>query len=96
MKKNLLLPLFFVLSSLAYGQNFKYEFVLEGVNNPGDAKYAITEIRELLGVKTMKFHDDTNTFEILTHLEWEVEEMIYDLESIGLTLVGIIEKTNLE
>ena len=79
-----------------FSQKFTYNFKIESVTDPGNAKYAIEEIRDLLGVRIVRFMDETDEFEILTHLEWEVDEMAYDFSTIGFVLIGIITKTNVE
>lgn len=96
MKKFLLLLTGLAFWQFGYSQQFKYEFQLESISDSGDAKHVIADIRELLGVVIVKFHDEVDEFEILTHLNWEVEEMKYDLESIGYELSDVIVKTIIE
>ena len=100
MLKILYLSFFLVLGSASYTQessfNYHYIFKLEGISEPSNAKFTIVEIRELLGVKAMRFNDETDEFTILTHLDYEVEELSYDFGTIGLVLVGDIIKLIIE
>lgn len=79
-----------------YSNGFSYVFKFDGVTEPADGKYAIIEIRELLGVRAVRFNNDTDEFNILTHLDWTVEEMTFDFESLGFTLSGELIKIYLE
>lgn len=87
---------FFWCCTSTFANDFIYSFKISSVDSPGMAKQKILELRELLGVKTIRFSDDTDLFEIHTHLDFSVEEMLSDLNSIGIVLVGPITKTNKE
>lgn len=80
----------------SFGQQFSYTFQLVDISEPGEAKLTIDEIRELLGVTVIKFNDDSDRFEILTHLDYDLPELTSDLAYIGLVLVGEITKVNIE
>lgn len=81
-------------SGQLFGQTFTYSFKIQLVTDPGHAKIKIGQIRDLLGVKTVYFQDDLDQFRIKTHLDFEVEEMMSDFESIGLTVQGGVTKTS--
>ena len=80
----------------AYAQDFIYTFKLTGVTEPGDAKYAINDMRSILEVKTVYFDDDTDKFEIHTDLDFEITTMMEDLYYGGLLVDGEISKINVE
>ncbi|NOQ74761.1 MAG: hypothetical protein GQ574_22295 [Crocinitomix sp.] len=88
------------IGSFSFAQDsshdFNYVFKFEGITEPSDAKHTIFEIRELLGVKVVRFNNETDEFTILTHLDWSIEEMGYDFGTIGLVLVGDLVKIIIE
>jgi hypothetical protein len=78
------------------GQQYSYELQLESITNPGEAKASIGEMRDVLGVRVIKFIDTADQFQILTDLDFDVDEMKAKLLSNGITVLGEITKTNLE
>ena len=74
-------------------QEYKYEFVLVGVDSPAQAKGNINDLRELLGVKTFLFDNETNKFKMQSHLDFELIELAIDIESLGVIIDGEIIKS---
>jgi len=97
MKKltNLLFVLLFW--QCGFSQKYKYEFAINEVVEVDQAKEAIGVIRDLMGVKTILFDDDTDRFSVYTHLNMEPLEMVAKFEGNGIDIVGgEISKVNVE
>lgn len=95
MKKFFVLTAGLLISCWSFSQesSFKYEFKLVGVNDYGNAKGVIIELRDELGVKIITFEDTIDRFQILTHLDYPIAEMIGDFEYMGYELDGELIKT---
>lgn len=88
--------LLLIFSGLVSAQEYRYDFKIEDVSEPGTAKSSIESLRDLLGVTIIKFDDEIDQFSIFTHLDFDVEETILKLEINGITINGTIVKINLE
>ncbi len=99
MLKTLSLTIALFTGMLIYAQdlnyNFQYEFALTGITESGPAKMEIEAIRDLMGVRVVKFNDFSNIFIVLTHLEFDPAELLMKLESNGLDIDGEIVKIDI-
>lgn len=82
-------------TQISFGQDFKYEFSLDGVTDPVQAKSKIVTVRKITGAKTAKFNDDTDVFILETHLNMNVNSLKAKFESYELDVQGVIQKTEL-
>lgn len=95
MKKQILVFGLLLTSVFGYTQDFKYEFSVTGITEYGPAKLTINDIRDIIGVRIVKFNDATDRFTILTDYDFDLEEMMTKLESNGVDIAGEISKINL-
>lgn len=96
MKKFLLLLIGLAFWQFGYSQQYKYEFKVDGVTDPGTAKGTIAQIRDLMGVRVVTFDDSEDRFIVLTDHDMNPSEMIEKFEGNGVVIVGDINKINLE
>lgn len=84
------------IAQLSYSQEYSYSFQVTDVSNPGEAKEYASQIRDILGIQQIKFDDAVDRYTILTHLDFDVEEMKGKLEENGVMVYGSISKINIE
>jgi hypothetical protein len=74
---------------------YQYQFSITGISESGPAKGQIEIIRDLMGVKVVKFDDSTDLFVVLTHLDFNPEEMVEKFGLNGVYIAGEIIKIEL-
>ena len=94
MRKILMLLLGLSVGQFAYTQlcQYEYVFIVDQITDYGPAKMVIKEIRNVMGVKIVKFLDDNDQFVVSTHLDFDPIELVDKFEQNGVNIVGVIKK----
>lgn len=89
-----------ILLNISFSQDsnyaFQYQFKITGIEEYGEAKLKIEDVRDLMGVKVVKFDDITNRYIVLTHLDFDIIELIEKFGANGIDIDGEIVKTIFE
>ena len=96
MKRIICILIIFFGSLTSFSQEFRYEFKIEDVFTPGDAKTMINVIRSSIDVQVVKFLDEDDLFQIFTHLDFDIDIMLSEFVMNGIFVDGEIIKTTVE
>ncbi len=79
-----------VIYNYGISQNYKYEFKIQEITNPSQAKVETDKIRALVGAKIVYFNDESDTFQVFTHISNDIGRLTSKFEANGLPLDGEI------
>ncbi|MFT5822001.1 MAG: hypothetical protein ACI8ZM_003257 [Crocinitomix sp.] len=99
MLKVLLINALLFIGSFSFAQestyDYQYEFSITGITENGPAKMEMEAVRDLMGVRVIKFDDSLDLFIVLTHLEFNPEELLVKFITNGVEIDGEIIKIDL-
>lgn len=95
MKKIVVTLLTVFCSLISFSQEFKYSFKIVDATTNETGKHTINLLRDVMGVQVIRFYDNTDLFVVETHLDFNVEELVYKLALNDILVNGSILKENL-